>query len=71
MSAYIYTVEGEGRFPIDLLPDEQAWPRNTWDACAMAKIGRRSCQMLSARRPNEQAWRTAGWEVKRVDMSRL
>lgn len=71
MSAYIYTVEGHGRFPVDLLPDEQAWPRNLHDAAAMGHFGSRRCEMQAVRHPNEAAWRRAGWTVKRVDVSRM
>lgn len=71
MTGCTYVLEGSGRFPVDLLPDEQAWPRNTWDARGMGALGKRRLEMQGLRRPNDSAWQQAGWVVCRVDTTRL
>lgn len=64
-SMFRYTVEGSGEFPLALLVISHAWPAELIDADGMhPKRGdKRKVDVISAIRPDYDAWRDCGWEV--------
>lgn len=65
-----FTVQGAGRFPVDMLRYDSCWPQTTEDAYAIAEIMTRDTltelrriKLRSNTRPTEGRWQSFGWVV--------
>lgn len=67
---YLYSVTGHGRFPIDMLRYDQAWPEHETDAGLIEQIGSPRSGMVAATidlvaltNPTVGRWQSFGWDV--------
>ena len=66
---YRYTVEGEGRFPLDMLRFDRAWPASETDSNTIGHAledGRSSTwrvELVSKRKPTTGRWDSFNWRV--------
>ena len=59
-----YAVEGVGKFPLDMLRHDCAWPANQGAIENLTKTGRRKVQLRSLLDPTRRRWASLGWEVR-------
>lgn len=69
-TAALFTVEGDGRFPLDMLRYDACWPHWERDALAAQSTGdhdaARRCVVLETHRveaPTVARWASFGWRV--------
>lgn len=62
MKLHLYTVEGKGTFPLDMLRYDCAWPSH--DASTIVMTAQRSVSLASYQEPTTDRWRSFGWTVK-------
>jgi hypothetical protein len=65
---YEYHVTGSGRFPVDMLRHDSAWPATSADAgiieqCSIVMGQRVSVKVRSYRQPTIARWHSYGWRV--------
>jgi hypothetical protein len=65
----VFTVEGAGKFPMDMLRYEAASPLREGDSNAMERRESRTISLYKFSadpkvRPNESRWASFGWTVK-------
>lgn len=63
-----FSVEGEGRFPVDMLREEECWPASFSDSIQLHATGPRRIQLqgyrtITTNEPNAPLWRAYGWRV--------
>jgi len=69
MKLYIYTVEGSGNFPWDMLRYDACWPARMVDVNNLqwsTMRERRLVLLRSIRAPTIDRWKSYGWDVNIV-----
>jgi hypothetical protein len=71
-----YGVTGSGKFPLEMLSHEAAWPISEQDAASMAldQQSDRCIRFRSYREPTIKRWTSLGWDVRgrtRADSGRI
>ena len=65
---YVFTVEGSGEFPFDMLRYDTCWPEHETDTPMMGRgwsgRAKRSVRMIGLRTPTVGRWLSFGWVVK-------
>lgn len=72
MTTHIYTVSGEGDFPIDMLRYDASWPYQEADSRRIARQGELSLQVINLRSnklPHPERWASFGWSVLGVTLA--
>lgn len=69
---YTFTVSSTGRFPLDMLRYDCAWPKAPLDvmmvgATIKGRKGRADIMLQSNKRPTAGRWASFGWTITRVD----
>lgn len=64
----LYTVSGRGRFPLDMLRYDSAWPASSTDSATISATltvhrGSAAVQLLSHKSPTADRWTSFGWTV--------
>jgi hypothetical protein len=60
---YLFTVQGVGRFPLDMLRHARCWPQGEADVCAAGTDGLRKVTLVSPYKPRSERWRSFGWSL--------
>ena len=56
-----FGVEGDGKFPIDMLRYDSCWPHSSIDVDAFNRKGRRTITLASYSAPTIARWESFGW----------
>ena len=64
----IFTVEGSGSFPFDMLRYDRCWPYYSQDSSQMDhhNIGRRRVVLEGYNKPTDGRWRSFTWRVVEI-----
>ena len=69
MKLFVFTVEGRGPFPLDMLRYDCCWPRTGNDVSLVSNsvivrgIEGRRIALVSTRKPTLDRWTSFGWNV--------
>lgn len=70
MAEHLFTVEGVGEFPYDMLRYDSCWPATQRDVPVMTQpalspgiYDKRSVQLRGVQPPTEARWASFGWTV--------
>lgn len=59
----LFTVEGEGHFPIDMLRYDRAWPKSEADSSAIPQAYRKRQVRLIGEHVTAGRWNSFNWKV--------
>lgn len=64
MKTYYFTVEGAGKFPLDMLRHAMCWAENTNDLITFSPT-RRAVSLVSNHNPSNSLlrWKSFGWNI--------
>ena len=68
---YVFTVEGAGEFPFDMLRYDTCWPEHEYETVRLSsprrddRFARRSVGLIGLREPTTARWQSFGWHVSK------
>jgi hypothetical protein len=66
MKRFIYTVEGTGPFPFDMLRYDGCYPVRGVDVMNLTERGHRIVQLRGVRKPTIDRWASFSWYVNMI-----